>query len=412
MTGSSTSNTDLGELSLKLQEGRAVVAGALSGTSADGIDVVLFRPRMGSRAELQDHGVKDLGWIHFGTTAFEPKLRTELRHVLDGGQLDLGRVACLHRDLGVAFGMAARDAAKRANVDLDLVGSHGQTVWHHDGNHPAGRASLQLGDGDFLAEIAGAPVVSDFRQGDLATGGEGAPIGHVVDPWLYPALFGQGRCGPSHVSSPPSAGILNLGGFGNLTLGGERGQLVSFDTGPAGALLDGLARQCFGVEMDLDGERAARGVVRPELFATWMGELESFLQTAPPRSTGRDTFGESWVRGLVAGSEGACGEDLLATGASVVAACVARSLEHVPGSTSLDELVLAGGGVQNPVLVRAIEAATGVPVTSSRQHGVDPDAREALIFGLLGAAHVLGIARPARVLGKFSPGPARECSDE
>jgi anhydro-N-acetylmuramic acid kinase len=377
-----------------------VVAGVLSGTSADGIDVVLFRPRMGDNPVQR---VQDLGLIDFRTTAFEPGIRAELRHVLDGGQLDLGRVACLHRDLGVAFGAAAKDAAMRAGVRLDLVGSHGQTVWHHDGSHAGGRASLQLGDGDFLAEAARAAVVSDFRQGDLATGGEGAPIGHLVDPWLYPGLRGEGM------------GILNLGGFGNLTLagdGGEGGQMVSFDTGPAGALLDGLARQCFSVEMDTGGERAARGVVRPELFATWMGELEPFLRTAPPRSTGRDTFGEQWVRQLIRRSAGARGEDLLATGVAVVAACVARSLEHAPSSVSLQELVLAGGGAQNPVLVQAIEDAAQVRVTSSENHGVDPDAREALIFGLLGAAHVLGIALPARVLGKLSPGPEQECSHE
>lgn len=391
-----TFRDNLSAIPAKLREGRAVVAGVLSGTSADGIDVALFRPHMG------DGGVIDLGMIDFETVVFEPGIRAELRHVLDGGQLDLGRVACLNRDLGVAFGAAAKAAAGRAGVRLDLVGSHGQTVWHHDGNHGRGRASLQLGDGDFLAEAAAATVVSDFRQGDLATGGEGAPIGHLVDPWLYPALFRQGG---------GSTGILNLGGFGNLTMG-SGGQVVSFDTGPAGALLDGLARQCFGVEMDRDGERAALGQVHPELLGIWMGELEPFLRTAPPRSTGRDTFGDPWVRGLVSQSPGVRGEDLLATGVAVVAACVGRSLEHAPGKLALEELVLAGGGAQNPVLVRAIEAAAEVRVTSSESHGVDPDAREALIFGLLGVAHVLGIALPKRVLGKLSPAPVEVCDDE
>lgn len=395
MTGPYPFRDNQGALPAKLREGRAVVAGVLSGTSADGIDVVLFRPRMG------ESGVIDLGLIDFETAAFEPGIQAELRHVLDGGQLDLGRVACLNRDLGIAFGSAAKAAADRAGVSLDLVGSHGQTVWHHDGNHGGGRASLQLGDGDFLAEAAGAPVVSDLRQGDLATGGEGAPIGHLVDPWLYPALFRQGGA---------SAGILNLGGFGNLTLGGAAG-LLSFDTGPAGALLDGLARQCLGMEMDTNGEHAGRGEVQPHLLASWMGELDPFLRTTPPRSTGRDTFGDLWVRGLVSQSPGVRNEDLLATGVAVVAACVARSLEHVPSGGALAELVLAGGGARNPVLVRAIEAATEVRVTSSQSHGVDPDAREALIFGLFGVAHVLGIALPKRVLGKWSPGPWKGSHD-
>jgi|FLOH01.1.fsa_nt_gi anhydro-N-acetylmuramic acid kinase len=390
-------------LAQKILKGEGVVAGVLSGTSADGIDVVLFRPTPLPNGRMD--------WLTYGfeTLPFEPSLAAEVRWILDGGAVDVQRLALLHRDLGIAFGLAARQVGDRCGYSIDLVGSHGQTVWHHDGNLVGGAASLQLGDGDFIAEASGATVVSDFRQRDMAAGGEGAPIGHLVDPWLFPKL-------------PLPGAILNLGGFGNLTLLNRNGGCASFDTGPAGALLDGLTRLCLGESMDLDGVHASQGRAHGELFAKWMGDVEPFLRLPIPRSTGRDSFGATWVRSLVEGASDHSAEDLLATGVLVVAECVARSLVHAPSEMRPLELIVAGGGARNPVLLRAISERTGLPVTSSSAHGIDPDAREALIFGLLAVANVLGIALPfegaegrtptgarsGRILGKTSPAPPVE----
>jgi anhydro-N-acetylmuramic acid kinase len=390
-------------LAQKILAGECVVAGVLSGTSADGIDVVLFRPRPVAGGQFE--------WnpIAFETLPFAVDLAAEVRHVLDGGAIDLARLAHLNRDLGEAFGRAIKQVADGCGETVDLVGSHGQTVWHHDGVGERGRASLQLGDGDFVAEVSGAAVVSDFRQRDLAAGGEGAPIGHLVDPWLFPKL-------------PLPGAILNLGGFGNLTLLGDAGVLASFDTGPAGALLDGISRTCLGQEMDSGGEQAARGTCCEQLFAQWMGELEPFLSTPPPRSTGRDSFGALWVQSLLQRANGTPPCDLLATGVAVVAATVARSLADLTLCDLPTELVVAGGGARNPELLRAIAKATSLPVVSSACHGVAPDEREALVFGLLAVAHVLEIPLPVkndsvrtptgaklgRLLGKLSPAPLVE----
>jgi anhydro-N-acetylmuramic acid kinase len=377
----------------KFEEG-AIVAGVLSGTSADGIDVVLTRLRI----DGEERSLQPPEMLAFETLAFPGSLAPSVRAVLDGATLDLRGAALLSRDLGRAFGRAARDVADRNGLVLDLCGSHGQTVWHHDGVEPAGRATLQLGDGDFVAEEAGCTVVSDFRQRDIAAGGEGAPIAALADV----LLFGNER--------RPVA-ILNLGGMGNLTVLEQGKGPLSFDTGPANALLDGLARRLFDRPFDEQGEWAARGTPSPELVAELLEH--PFLAEDPPRSTGRDTFGERWIDGLAEASSLAP-QDLMASAVEFVGRTVGLAFErHV--SERPRRLFVAGGGAHNLTLCAAIERAVGLPAESSARAGVDPDAREALAFAVLAARCVLGIpvtspratgAEPGRVLGKISPAPA------
>ncbi|MGK0219433.1 MAG: anhydro-N-acetylmuramic acid kinase, partial [Planctomycetota bacterium] len=206
------------------------VAGVLSGTSADGIDVALveiaWSPGRAEGARL----------VAFASEPFEPELAGRVRRVLDGEAIGLGETAYLHRDLGLAFGGAVARLGREQDWAPHIVGSHGQTVWHHDGEGGRGPASLQLGDGDFVAEAAGAGTVSDFRQADMAAGGDGAPLSAYADDLVF------------REAGLPLA-VLNLGGMGNLSwLDGEK--VLAFDTGPAGALLDGLARKLLGQPMD------------------------------------------------------------------------------------------------------------------------------------------------------------------
>jgi anhydro-N-acetylmuramic acid kinase len=404
------------ELCERLGSGRAVVAGVLSGTSADGIDVVLaaFPARDGAPGE-RDVGRPDA--LAFDTRPFPAEVAGRVRALLDGAPIDLAGVACLARDLGRAFGRAARELADERGLALDLVGSHGQTVFHHDGRADLGRATLQLGDAAFAAEEARAPVVHDFRAADLAAGGEGAPLSALCDELLYGEL------------SRPAL-IVNLGGMANVTYLAERADersglaaagLLSFDTGPAGSLLDGLARRLLGRTFDPDGATAARG--RPD--AGLLAELlaHPFLARTPPKSTGRDTFGEPWVdevlgraraRGLIAAGPA----DLFATATEFVARSVAEARRFFPSPPR--SFVACGGGVRNRTLALALERALGVPAVPSERFGVDPDAREALVFAILAARAVLGIpsthpqatgARVGRILGSLTPGPLVAPSD-
>jgi len=261
---------------------------------------------------------------------------------------------------------------------------------------------LQLGDGDFVAQEAVCPVVSDFRQADLAAGGEGAPLSAYGDDVLF-------------AGHPYPLCVLNLGGMANLTwLEGD--DVLAFDTGPAGALLDGLARRYLGQPLDSNGAVAAGGRVLPQTLAA--GLEHPFFERLPPKSTGRDTFGEAWVDSWGTGTESAA--DLLATGVALVAESVARemgrSLPRLPAT-----LWVAGGGVHNGALMDSLQLALAkrdpdCRVQSCADAGVDPDGREGLLFAVLAARWVLGqgVTRPqasggaaGRVLGKLSPGPSR-----
>ena len=369
--------------------GEAVVGGVLSGTSADGIDVALARFAGGPR------GLRLAEPLAGATVPFPEALRDEVRAVLDGEPCDLRRAALLGRDLGRAFGRAAREVARSAGLELDLLGSHGQTVYHHDDREPSGPATLQLGDGCHVAEEAGCPVVSDLRQRDVAAGGEGAPLSAYGDEVLFAG------------AQRPLA-ILNLGGMANLTWLPESGPPLAFDVGPAGALLDGLARRLLGRPWDEGGAVAARGRADP----AWVeaGLDHPFLHAPPPKSTGRDTFGEAWVEARVV--PGARPEDLLAGAVLLVARAVAGAAEaFLPGRPG--GLHVAGGGVHNAALMRELRRECGLPVVSTAALGVVPDRREALVFAALAARAAVGEASTdprttgaarGRILGKWSAG--------
>jgi len=388
-------------LARTLEAGGAVVGGVLSGTSGDGVDVALARLAV----EKTEDGPRPAGLelLAFECAPFPEELALRVRAVLDGEAPSLAEVALLHRDLGSVFGEAVARLAARSDHQPVVVGSHGQTVWHHDGAPPGERATLQLGDADHVAQAAGCWVVSDFRQADLASGGEGAPLSALVDGLLFADL-------------PRPAAVLNLGGIGNLTILGEgQGPVAARDTGPAGSLLDGLARRLLDAPMDRGGEVAARGSVNAVLLRRWM---EHPFFEGGARSTGRDTFGEAWVtdclsEARVAGVERV--EDLLATAAGLVAQAVAWALER-EAPAGMERLVVAGGGVHHARLMVELGERTGLVVEPSTDHGVDPDAREALGFAALaagwglgwgwGASEATGGAR-GRMLGRSSPPPAR-----
>lgn len=438
----------LAALGERLLAGEAVVAGVMSGTSGDGVDVALLRPRF---AETDgDLELAALEPLAFETVPFDdavPGLGGEVRAWLDaavraGPVRPLADVARFDAELGRGFGLIVRFVAERAGVRVDLVGSHGQTVWHHDGRKP--HATLQLGDGCHLAEAAGATVVSDFRRADIAAGGHGAPIAAHVEAWLLGA---------------EAKWVLNLGGIGNLALLRDGEVVLSFDTGPAGVLLDGLAKSVLGAARDLDGAAAARGreaggegVARAlsELMGLEVGgvSLGSFAAEELPKSTGRDSFGAPFVQAVVAHARerGWADELLMAAATEAVALSVVESVrQHGRGADAAGlPFFSAGGGVHNRALMAALERgllgrpdagageaaagrepAAGAALAASFQTtaalGIDPDGREAFAFGLLACANVLGQPLPLSaapgagpfatgahrrvVLGKLSIGP-------
>jgi anhydro-N-acetylmuramic acid kinase len=377
-----------------------LVAGLMSGTSLDGVDAAVVR-LAGSGRALR------LETLAFVSTPYDDALRDALARAVAVETSDVRLLSQLNVRLGHAFADAVEAALAAAGLKaeaLDLVGSHGQTVHHvPDAEDCAGvltRSTLQLGDAAVLAARLGVPVVADFRAADVALGGQGAPL----VPYLDDALF---------ASETETRGLLNLGGIANLTVlpaGAGPEAAYAFDTGPANVLVDALAQRLFGRRYDADGALAAAGTPDEALVERRLAE--PYFQRAPPKSTGRELFDAAYVARLVA--EGpADPHDLLATATTLTARSVHDACRRfVAPRHRLDRLVASGGGVHNRELLRQLAAAFApVPVETTAAYGLDPDAKEAVLFDVLAHAWadgvptslpaVTGAARPA-LLGKLA----------
>jgi anhydro-N-acetylmuramic acid kinase len=290
---------------------------------------------------------------------------------------------------------------------LDLVGSHGQTVWHRPPASGDRGATLQLGDPATIAERVGAPVISDFRTRDMAAGGHGAPL----VPWVDQALF----------ALPDRARALqNIGGIANVSWVPPRSSgepVFAFDTGPGNALIDAAVEFATDGKMsfDLDGRLAARGTVDESLLAELLGH--PYFQLSPPKSTGREAFGRPMVHRLVeaVGPEGdADWLDLVATLTELTARSIAEAYERWVLPRGVSEVVVTGGGALNPtIMARLGQLLAPLPVLDGGTLGVEAGAKEALAFAMLAWAHVHGVPANApaatgaigpRILGSYTPG--------
>ncbi len=365
------------------------VIGLMSGTSADGVDVALVR--LGGRPP-------HLRWKleGFTTTPFPPAVREEILRVANGAPTSAEEIGQLHFLLGEIFADGVRAACRKFRVALqkiDLIGSHGQTVFHqgapalHLGRPIA--STLQIAEPGIIAERTGVPVVADFRPRDIAAGGQGAPLVPYVDFLLYRDRK-VGRI------------ALNIGGIANLTAIPPRSkpdQVLAFDTGPGNMPMDELARHFTQGQKQFDpsGKMARRGRVLPDLLAELM--KHRFFSLAPPKSAGREQFGASFVARILEWSRrnGARTEDVLRTTTELTAISIVRSIERwVFPRFRPAELIVSGGGVHNRLLMNRIAAELkGVAILGSEALGVPEDAKEAMAFAIL--AYETFHGRPANL---------------
>lgn len=387
-----------------LQKRERIVGGLMSGTSLDGVDAAVARLSGSGRGM----GVELLSFV---SVPYPEALRALLLRNSAPGTSSVLDLSQLNVRLADVYAEALAQAAAAAGLglaDLDLVGSHGQTVHHVPDPAPCAGAAvtstLQIGDPSVLANRTGVPVVGDFRVADMALGGQGAPLVPYFD-YVY------------FTDEHETRGLLNLGGIGNITVlpaGAAPGDVFAFDTGPGNMVVDALVREHFGRGWDDRGRLAAQGRASDAVLA---GLLEDpYFVQPPPKSTGRERFGAAFVERLVAacraGMDDPTPHDFLATATVLTALSVYQAYARfVRDRHRLDVLVVSGGGKHNDFLMdRLANAFAPIPVRPADAYGLDADAKEALCFAVL--AHetlngvptnlptVTGASRPT-LLGKI-----------
>ena len=371
-----------------------IVAGVMSGTSADGINVTLVE-LAGQRPQF-----KLLGHLEF---PFPPAVRRAILAAMNAERARVADLARLNFLLGHLYAGAALAAARRFRMKPELVGCHGQTLYHQ-GEPQAflGRklaVTWQTGEAAVLAARVGAPVVSDFRPADLAAGGKGAPMVPFLDYLLYR-------------DAKASRIVQNIGGIANLTAipaGAAAAQVVAFDTGPGNMVIDAVAERLFGRAFDRGGRIAARGQVLEKV----LGEIleQPFFRRRPPKTAGREEFGREFVVQFL----GRCGrarkEDAVTTATALTARSIAGAIRRfLPGRYR--ELIVSGGGAENHTLLHMLaEAIAPIQLRRTDEFGLPSAAKEAAAFALLAyqtwrhqpgnIPSATGASRPA-ILGKIS----------
>jgi anhydro-N-acetylmuramic acid kinase len=355
------------------------VAGVMSGTSLDGIDVAIV--------EIALPRVRAIG---FQSTAYPAAVRRAILAVSDC-HTHTAAISRLNFQLGELYARAVLRAVTRFGP-VELIGCHGQTVYHE-----GGRNTLQLGEPAVLAERAGVPVVSNFRARDIAAGGQGAPLAPYVD-----ALLFRNRA--------ETRIALNIGGIANITVIPPRGDVVAFDTGPGNMAIDALAREYTGGRRNYDrgGRIAAAGRVNRALLDDLLAD--PYYRRNPPKSAGREQYGAAFVERLK--QSGAGMEDLIATATALTAATVAIGIRRVHGDEPA-ALIVSGGGVHNPRIMEHLAAfLPRAAISTSTDYGIDADAKEAMAFAILayqtwkgqpGNLPAATGARRAAILGSITP---------
>lgn len=383
-----------------------IVAGVMSGTSADGINVALVRigstaePGSGSRVAPSlrtgpRHTIKLLGHAEY---SYPSKVRAAVLSAMNAPQASVADLARLNFLLGELYANAVLATQRQFQTKADLVGCHGQTLYHQGEPRPfLGRrvtATWQTGEAAMIAARVGVPVVSDFRPADMAAGGKGAPL----VPYLDFLLFRDPKV--NRIAQ-------NIGGIANLTAipaGADASRVFAFDTGPGNMVIDSVTDQLLGRQFDRGGKIAASGRVLEDVLGSML--RHKFFRASPPKTAGREEFGREFVREFLR----ACGrshkEDVVATATALTARSIADAVRRfvisppAAGTRNSDswEMILSGGGARNATLVGMLAenlAPIGVRLRFSDELGLPSEAKEAVAFAVL--AYETWNRRPSNV---------------
>ena len=379
-----------------------LVIGLMSGTSLDGLDIALCRIA-GSGTDTA------LELLRFDTKDYTDDFRGRIRQTFAKRTVDQQVLSGLHALIGQTHGTLVNEALREWGVpasDVDLLASHGQTVFHAPqsltGTADYPNSTLQLGDGDHIAVATGIITISDFRQKHVAAGGEGAPLAAYGDYLLF-------------TDAQETRILLNIGGIANFTLlpatdgGGD--PCFATDVGPGNTLMNQYMQTHLGVEMDRDARVASTGAVNEQLLNALLNH--DFFEMPFPKTTGPELFNLQYLAGAqhASDTEGLHTPDLMATLVAFSATAITTSIRRATQTSRNPHVYISGGGLHNPLLVgRITDGLGGIPVSSFEVLGLSPDAKEAALFALLANETVAGKAAnataildsPAVCMGKIS----------
>ena len=362
-----------------------IVAGVMSGTSADGVDVamvritgkVLLRPLVGSpKARANSILIKLLGHQAY---PYPKPVRDAVLAAMNAKAASVGDLARLNNLLGELYAGAISFTQNKLGLRAQLVGCHGQTIFHQGiPTHYLGRklaVTWQTGESAVIAARVGVPVVSDFRPADMAVGGKGAPLVPFLDAIFY---------------AHPTVGRIaqNIGGIANLTAvppTGSNAPIRAFDTGPGNMVMDALAEKLFRIPYDRDGRIAAAGSILEPVLKELLDA--TFFRQPPPKTAGREEFGREFVAEFLHRCGRAHKEDVLATATAFTARSIALSIQKFVRPRNLyRELIVSGGGAKNSTLLAMLANEVqplGLALRVSDEFGLPSEAKEAVAFALL-----------------------------
>ncbi len=383
-----------------------VVAGVMSGTSADGINVALVRigappsrtesvSTMGSRGRVaRSHTIKLLGHAEY---SYPARVRAAVLSAMNAKLASVADLVRLNFLLGELYADAVLVTQRQFRVKADLVGCHGQTLYHQGEGQSFLRrkvvATWQTGEAAVIAARVGVPVVSDFRPADMAAGGKGAPL----VPYLDYLLFRDPKTGRI---------VQNIGGIANLTAipaGADANRVFAFDTGPGNMVIDAVTEALYGRAFDRGGKIAASGMVLEPVLKKVL--KCKFFRAAPPKTAGREEFGREFVREFLSDCGRSRKEDVVATATALTARSIADAVQRFvmkqsnrSTKTSYRELILSGGGAKNATLVAMLADSLmplGIELRFSDEFGLPSEAKEAVAFAVL--AYETWNRRPSNV---------------
>lgn len=379
------------------------IIGLMSGTSLDGLDIALCSIK-GSGLETE------LELINFETIVYDRHFKQEVKTVFSKRNIDVEKLALLHSWIGLQHAQFILQCLQKWGINkssIDLIASHGQTIYHapkSSHKHPVyGNATLQIGDGDHLSVATGIITISDFRQKNIAVGGEGAPLAMYGDYILF-SKKGQDRI------------LLNIGGIANFTYlpaSLKTEEIICTDAGPGNTIMDAYVQQNIdGKYYDENALIASQGVVNENLLK----ELKTnhFFLQGFPKTTGPELFNLEYLSSAkaISNTSGLSVEDTMATLNKFSADTIIASINHFFNSKNKIEIYVSGGGMHNPLLINYIKAGLpGHDFFTTENLGIHPDAKEAVLFAILANECVAGSKQifntslgnvPAVSMGKIS----------